>query len=92
MPWRSLPPKPPAPPRLSAARRGYDRRWRKAAKEFLGEHPLCAYCLREQRAVRATVVDHIVPHEGQQDRLFWDRSNWQALCKPCHDRKTRATR
>nr|WP_292832122.1 HNH endonuclease signature motif containing protein [Mesorhizobium sp.] len=21
-------------------------------------------------------------------RLFWDRSNWQPLCKPCHDRKT----
>jgi 5-methylcytosine-specific restriction protein A len=20
--------------------------------------------------------------------LFWDEDNWQALCKPCHDRKT----
>jgi len=19
---------------------------------------------------------------------MWDESNWQALCKPCHDRKT----
>ncbi|MGN8738508.1 HNH endonuclease signature motif containing protein [Bilifractor sp. HCP3S3_D3] len=36
----------------------------------------------------ATVVDHIVPHRGDP-KLFWDRSNWQALCKRCHDKKTR---
>jgi 5-methylcytosine-specific restriction protein A len=33
------------------------------------------------------VVDHIVPHRGRE-QLFWDESNWQALCKPCHDKKT----
>ncbi|WP_304879789.1 HNH endonuclease [uncultured Parasutterella sp.] len=22
--------------------------------------------------------------------MFWDESNWQALCKRCHDRKTAA--
>ena len=32
-------------------------------------------------------VDHIIPHRGDPE-LFWDRSNWQALCKNCHDRKT----
>ncbi|MCT9125512.1 HNH endonuclease [Cupriavidus gilardii] len=32
------------------------------------------------------MVDHIVPHKGDS-KLFWSRSNWQALCKPCHDRK-----
>lgn len=21
-------------------------------------------------------------------KLFWDKSNWMALCKPCHSRKT----
>ncbi|WP_400245601.1 HNH endonuclease [Niallia sp. JL1B1071] len=36
---------------------------------------------------KATVVDHIVPHRGDQD-LFWDETNWQPLCKSCHDRKT----
>lgn len=36
---------------------------------------------------KATVVDHIVPHRGD-DRLFWDEENWQALCKNCHDSKT----
>ena len=32
----------------------------------------------------ANVVDHIVPHKGDQ-ALFWDRGNWQALCGHCHD-------
>ena len=32
----------------------------------------------------ATVVDHKTPHNGNQE-LFWDRSNWQPLCKPHHD-------
>ena len=36
---------------------------------------------------RATVVDHIRPHKGNRE-LFWDRTNWQSLCKQCHDRKT----
>ncbi|MGI6057135.1 MAG: HNH endonuclease [Bilifractor sp.] len=27
-----------------------------------------------------------VPHPDQ--KIFWDRSNWQALCKKCHDKKT----
>ena len=21
-------------------------------------------------------------------KLFWDRDNWQPLCKQCHDKKT----
>jgi 5-methylcytosine-specific restriction endonuclease McrA len=28
-------------------------------------------------------VDHITPHRGDL-KLFWQRSNWQALCTPCH--------
>lgn len=67
--------------------RGYGSRWRKASKVYLQSHPLCVQCMKEDRYVRATVVDHIVPHRGDQ-KLFWDQSNWQALCKPCHDRKT----
>lgn len=31
------------------------------------------------------VCDHIQPHRGNE-RLFWDLSNLQCLCKPCHDR------
>ena len=36
-------------------------------------------------------MDHIRAHNGDL-RLFWDRSNWQGLCKPCHSRKTLAER
>lgn len=31
----------------------------------------------------ASVVDHKVPHRGDE-RLFWDRSNWQSLCATHH--------
>jgi 5-methylcytosine-specific restriction enzyme A len=34
--------------------------------------------------VAATVVDHVVPHKGDLE-LFWDQSNWQGVCKACHD-------
>lgn len=71
----------------SAATRGYNSRWSKARKAYLSEHPLCAECLRRGKYTEATVVDHIKPHRGNQE-LFWDKSNWQSLCKPCHDRKT----
>jgi 5-methylcytosine-specific restriction protein A len=33
------------------------------------------------------VVDHVVPHRGDAV-LFWNKRNWAALCKPCHDAKT----
>ena len=33
----------------------------------------------------ATLVDHIIPHKGDQ-ALFWDWRNWQSLCTPCHNR------
>lgn len=70
-----------------ASKRGYDSKWQKARKQYLTAHPLCVLCQKEGRYTKATVVDHIIPHRGDQ-KLFWDRSNWQALCKPCHDRKT----
>ncbi|HPJ03272.1 MAG TPA: HNH endonuclease signature motif containing protein [Candidatus Limiplasma sp.] len=73
--------------RESAAARGYDSQWQKARTRFLKQNPLCTECLRNNRIVPATVVDHIIPHRGDET-LFWDESNWQPLCKPCHDRKT----
>ena len=73
--------------RENAHRRGYGREWRVARDRFLRGHPLCAECLKRGKIAPATVVDHIVPHRGDQ-KLFWDEDNWQALCKACHDRKT----
>lgn len=76
----------------SAASRGYDSKWRKAREQFLQEHPLCECedCQAgAKRVTAASVVDHRIPHRGDM-ALFWDRSNWQAMSKPCHDRKTQA--
>ena len=73
--------------RGTATARGYDARWQKARAAYLARHPLCVECERQGRVTAATVVDHIVPHKGDQ-RLFWDQANWQSRCKPCHDTKT----
>lgn len=70
----------------SAASRGYTSKWQKESKRYLRDNPLCVMCKANGRFVEATVVDHIVPHRGNQ-KLFWSHSNWQALCKPCHDKK-----
>lgn len=51
------------------------------------DNPLCRRCLLLDKLVPAQVVDHIRPHRGDMF-LFWDRANWQSLCKRCHDRKT----
>ena len=56
-------------------------------RPYLLSHPFCIRCLQQGRYEKATVVDHITPHKGNQ-QLFWDRNNWQPLCKQCHDRKT----
>jgi 5-methylcytosine-specific restriction protein A len=75
--------------RRGARQRGYDRRWQKARAAYLRENPLCVKCLDETppRDELATVVDHIIDHKGDQE-LFWDRNNWQSLCKRHHDSKT----
>jgi len=73
--------------RESAAARGYNKRWQSARRRYLQLHPLCVECERKGHVIPATVVDHIIPHRGDET-LFWDESNWQALCKKCHDRKT----
>ncbi len=73
--------------RPSASRRGYNSKWQTARLYFLKAHPLCEECKRRGAYTPATVVDHIVPHKGDRN-LFWDRNNWQSLCKQCHDRKT----
>jgi 5-methylcytosine-specific restriction protein A len=50
---------------------------------------LCAKHEEAGRLVPATVVDHKVPFRGPDgsidQHLLWSRSNWQSLCKACHD-------
>lgn len=73
--------------RGSASQRGYDNKWRKYRKSFLEQHPLCVMCEREGDIKVATVVDHIIPHKGDQE-LFWDLNNHQPLCEFHHNQKT----
>ena len=73
--------------RGSASSRGYNAKWKRARVRYLKAHPLCVRCQLAGILVKATVVDHIKPHRGDVE-LFWDESNWQSLCKSCHDRKT----
>ena len=73
--------------RGSAYQRGYGKKWQRERKLFLVNNPLCIGCKSKGIVTASKVVDHIVPHRGD-DKLFWNRRNWQALCKPCHDRKT----
>ena len=65
----------------------YNGKWRPYRLAFLRRNPLCIACERNGRLTDAQVVDHIKPHKGDS-KLFWDKTNHQALCKPCHDRKT----
>jgi 5-methylcytosine-specific restriction protein A len=71
--------------RLSAAARGYDSRWARARLAYLAHNPLCVMCGEGGRVEPASVVDHRTPHRGNQ-QLFWAESNWQALCRFCHDK------
>jgi 5-methylcytosine-specific restriction endonuclease McrA len=41
-------------------------------------------CKTQGKVTEATVVDHIIPHKGDE-ALFWDIHNWQSLCKRHHD-------
>jgi len=68
----------------TAAQRGYGGKWQREREAFLQKHPLCVFHKQRGEIVAATVVDHKIPHRGDQ-KLFWDRKNWQSLCKPCHD-------
>ena len=70
----------------TAVQRGYGYKWQKARAAFLDEpdNTLCVMCSADNRVTIATVVDHRLPHRGDMT-LFWDRSNWQPLCKFHHD-------
>ncbi len=73
--------------RATAHERGYTSKWRRLSKLYLKAHPLCEECKRNGKLTPATVVDHIIPHRGDE-HLMWSESNWQSLCKRCHDKKT----
>lgn len=63
----------------------YNYQWQKARAEFLRLNPFCIDCSKRDLVIKATIVDHKIAHKENLE-LFWDRDNWQPLCKPCHDR------
>lgn len=68
--------------RPTARQRGYDREWEKARAEFLALHPNCQ---RPGCGAKAALVDHITPIRKAPHRRL-DRTNFMALCTPCHSR------
>lgn len=82
----------------SSAAKGYGYRWQQARADHLRRLPLCVFCQGKGLLVPASVVDHIeAPRLGDAKdsgdpariakawSLFWNRANWQSLCKVCHD-------
>ncbi len=65
----------------------YGRRWHEASLRYRAENPLCVMCRDEGRTVAAECVDHVTPHRGNVE-LFWDQSNWMALCFRHHNAKS----
>lgn len=59
------------------------KRWRILRRSILVNHPICAGC----DDALATDADHIIPI--QAGGAPYDPLNIQALCSPCHSRKTK---
>ena len=74
----------PEPAQAASPARPYGYKWQQARVGWLRKHPLCVECNRRGRVEAAIIVDHIKPHRGDMV-LFWDKTNWQSLCKSCHD-------
>lgn len=60
----------------------HSARWKREKKVFLESHYWCVWC-----GAKADTVDHIKAHKGNET-LFWDVTNWQAMCHSCHSKKS----
>jgi len=66
----------------------YGRRWRKLRRKIIARDLCrCRFCgvivSSGRSSPNAAEVDHIIPHRGDE-KLFWDETNLQTLCKNCH--------
>jgi 5-methylcytosine-specific restriction protein A len=50
--------------------------------------PLCEFCQRDGKAVRAVIADHVERHGGSID-AFWGNP-LQSLCSSCHSHRKQA--
>lgn len=61
--------------------RDYGPRHQRLRRQLLREQPTCQAC----KTAPATIADHVIPlRNGGRT----ERANLQALCAPCHNRKT----
>ncbi|WP_341210686.1 HNH endonuclease signature motif containing protein [Sphingomonas paucimobilis] len=77
----------PSPYRKDKRKRG--RAGQRDRAQVLAEEPFCRACLKAGKEIGSDEVDHIRPlSEGGTDT----RDNKQALCAPCHAKKSAAER
>lgn len=69
--------------RPNATGRGYGKDWQRARALFL-DQPANRLCKWPGCTARAVVVDHVIPHRGDE-RLRMDPTNWQGLCRHHHN-------
>ena len=60
--------------------------WRDFRRWFIGLHPLCVECEKQNRMTPTEHVDHIIDRKKAPDRTF-DETNVQPLCGSCHTKK-----
>jgi 5-methylcytosine-specific restriction endonuclease McrA len=70
--------------RPSARERGYDAEWDRERAAFLTANEFCVRCANEGVRTTATIINHKRPHRGDRG-LFWQRSNWEAVCAYHHN-------
>lgn len=81
------------PQRESAAKRGYDSKWRAFRKRLWqsiirsGSMPCCSSC-GFPFGGETPHFDHIEPVQSDDDPRFYDRTNIQFLHRACHSAKT----
>lgn len=63
--------------------------WRRLRDTFISLHPLCQFCLEQNKIEPATQCHHAVPflrgnNEQERWELFLDEKNLIPLCSKCH--------
>ena len=60
----------------------HTNRWTVLSRNFRIANPLCVRCAEKGIVQPSEVTDHIIPVEVHGK--FWDKKNWQALCRKCN--------
>lgn len=78
--------------RIKQNRNWYNRKWSNFSYEYKKKNIHCVECLKKGILEDSAITDHIIPlkywMEDPKHTVF-DLENIQALCRKCHDYKTR---